>query len=777
MQQQMERVTVKVGQHELVLETGRMAKQANGAVFATYAGSAVLATVCCSEKPVEGLDYVPLMVEYNEKYYAAGKIPGGFIKREGRPKDKEILVSRLIDRPMRPLFSKAFKRDIQVVPTIISADQINPPDVVAMVAASAAVTISDIPFEGPIGAVRVASVNGELVVNPTFSQSEEGELDIVVAGTGEGITMVEGGADHVPESLLIEAIEKARAPIRELCDAQVKLREAAGREKLPLVEQAPPLEKEQEILAYARPKMEKACFVSGKMNRSAAIKQVVEETREQFAEDITEENEKQFAGLLDDLEKEVVRFSIIEHNKRTDGRGMEDIRPITTEVGVLERTHGSSLFTRGETQALGITTLGTVRDEQIFDDIEGDRRSGFLLHYNFPPYSVGETGRLGTGRREIGHGHLAHRAVEAILPSKDVFPYTIRIVSEILESNGSSSMATVCASSLCLMDAGVPVKKPVAGIAMGLVKEGEEVRVLSDILGEEDALGDMDFKVAGSADGITAFQMDIKISNVDPEILKTALEQARKGRLYILERMEEAIAKPAEELSEFAPRIITFRVDPEKIGTLIGPAGKTIKGINETYDVETDINDYGQVTIYTKDKQSGEQAREAFMKLLEEPEVGRVYNGVVRRIVDFGAFIEYLPGREGLCHISKMASHRVNSVSDVLELNQEVQVKLIEVDKMGRVNLSLIYEGMDEPGTSLRSEGGGRDRDRGGDHGRGGDRGDRGGRGGGDRGRGGGRSGDRDRDRSRPRGGDRRGHRGRDGGGEDHRRGEGRNRG
>ena len=609
MQQQIERVTVKVGQEDLVLETGRMAKQANGAVFAQYGGSAVLATVCAADKPTEGLDFVPLHVEYNEKYYAAGKIPGGFIKREGRPKDKEILVSRLIDRPMRPLFSKAFKRDIQVVPTIISTDQINPPDVVAMVAASAAVTISDIPFEGPTGAVRVASVDGELIVNPTFEQIERAELDIIVAGTQEGITMVEGGGDHVPESLLIDAIEKARGPIQELCTAQLKMREAVGLEKLPLVEDAPPLEKEAEILAFARPKMEEACFVKGKFDRVSAINRVIEETLEHFAEDVDEDHEKQFHKLMEGLEKEVVRASIINTNTRTDGRGLEDIRPITAEIDVLQRTHGSSLFTRGETQALGITTLGTAHDEQIFDDIEGDRRSGFLLHYNFPPYSVGETGRLGTGRREVGHGHLAHRAVEAVLPAKEVFPYTIRIVSEILESNGSSSMATVCASSLALMDAGVPIKKPVAGIAMGMVNEGEEVRVLSDILGEEDHLGDMDFKVAGSAEGITAFQMDIKVSNVDPEVLKTALEQARKGRLFILDKMNDAIAQPAAELSEYAPRIISFSVDPDKIGLLIGPSGKNIKGISERFGVQTDINDSGLVTIYTKDKESGEAWR------------------------------------------------------------------------------------------------------------------------------------------------------------------------
>ncbi len=682
-----------------------MAKQANGAVFAQYAGSAVLATATCSGRPVEGLDYVPLQVEYNEKYYAAGKIPGGFLKREGRPKDKEILVSRLIDRPMRPLFSKQFKRDIQVVPTTISADQINPPDVVAMVAASAAVTISDIPFDGPIGAVRVNSVDGELLVNPTFLQTSEAELDIIVAGTEEGVTMVEGGADHVSEELLLRAIEKAREPIAEQCRLQNEMRERFGKEKLPLVEKDPALEKQEAILAFARPKMEEACFVKGKDNRSAAISRVVEETSEQFEEDIPEDKQKQFEALMDDLEQEVVRKSIVGRKERTDGRGPTEIRPISTEVGVLPRTHGSALFTRGETQALAITTLGTKYDEQIRDDIEGDRRENFMLHYNFPPYSVGETGRLGTGRREIGHGHLAQRAIEAILPGKSDFPYTIRIVSEILESNGSSSMATVCGSSLSLMDAGVPVKAPVAGIAMGLVKEGEDNVVLSDILGEEDHLGDMDFKVAGSAQGITAFQMDIKIKNVDADVLQTALEQARQGRLFILEKMAEAISKPEDKLSEYAPRIFSFKVDPEKIGLLIGPGGKTIKSIQERHGVETNIDDDGTVTIFTKDKDKGLGAKEDFMRLLEEPEVGKVYDGVVRRIVDFGAFIEFLPGKEGLCHISKMSEERIGEVGDVLQMNQVVPVKIIEIDKMGRVNLSLLVDKSTE--SQARPHGGG----------------------------------------------------------------------
>lgn len=709
----MHTVTIRVGKHDLILESGRMAKQANGAVFAQYAGTSVLATACCSAKPVEGLDYVPLQVEYNEKYYAAGKIPGGFIKRETRPKDKEILVCRLIDRPMRPLFSKAFKRDIQVVPTVVSADQSNPPDVIAMVAASAAVFVSDIPFDGPVGAVRVVSRKGELIVNPAFEEIADADLDIVVAGTELGITMVEGGAEQASEELLLEAIEFARQPIKELCEAQRKLRDLCGREKLPLVEDTVVLEAKDEILQYARPKMEAACFVKGKMERAAAIKAVIAETDNHFADRIPDEQRGLFEHAMDKLEQEVVRQSIFEKKQRTDGRGPEDIRSITCEIGVLARTHGSALFTRGETQALAITTLGTVYDEQIMDDIEGDRRQNFLLHYNFPPFSVGETGRMGTGRREIGHGHLAHRALEAVVPPKSEFPYTIRLVSEILESNGSSSMATVCGASLSMMNAGVPLEKPVAGIAMGMVQEGDESVILSDILGEEDHLGDMDFKVAGTAEGITAFQMDIKVKNVAPEVMRRALEQARRGRLHILEVMSGSIDKPSETLSEFAPRIITFKVDVERIGLLIGPSGKTIKGISERFGVNTNIDDDGSVTIYCKDKDSGEAAKGAFMSLLEEPEVGKVYEGVVRRIVDFGAFIEFLPNKEGLCHISKLAGHRVESVSDILQMNQTVPVKIIEIDKMGRVNLSLIYEGSDDNvRQDNRGPGRGRDRDR-----------------------------------------------------------------
>jgi polyribonucleotide nucleotidyltransferase len=721
----MHRVTLKIGEEELALETGRMAKQANGSIFATYGDSSVLATVCCGSKPVEDLDYVPLSVDYNEKYYAAGKIPGGFLKREGRPKDKEILVSRLIDRPMRPLFSKSFKREIQLVPTTISTDNINPPDVVGMVAASAAVMVSDIPFDGPVGAVRVSLVEGEYVVNPTFAQVEVSDLDIIVAGTLEGITMVEGGAKMVSEEQMIEAIEKARPVITDICNLQIELRKLAGKEKLPLVESVEEFALKDEIWNKAFPKMEEACFVIGKFERKHAINKVIDEIASEYADRIADEDKKKFHGLFEEMEQKILRTSIVEKGVRVDGRSPVDIRPITVEKDVLPRVHGSALFTRGETQALAVTTLGTVRDEQIMDTIDGDRREHFLLHYNFPPFSVGETGRLGTGRREIGHGHLAHRALEAVLPQKADFPYTIRIVSEVLESNGSSSMATVCGGSLSLLNAGIPVKKPVAGIAMGMIQEGDKSVILSDILGEEDHLGDMDFKVAGTEDGITAFQMDIKVSNVSPEIMKTALAQAKEGRMHILGIMNELISEPEADLSEFAPRIISFTVDQDDIGALIGPGGKVIKGVNEKFGVETNIENDGTVTIYSTDAASAREAKASFLSLLEEPEIGKIYPGVVRRIVDFGAFIEFLPGKEGLCHISKMSKERINKVEDVLELGQQVDIKIIEIDKMGRVNLTTLVDedvrprSADRPPRSDRDRGG-----RGGDrHSRGGDRG------------------------------------------------------
>lgn len=685
------RISLKLGETELVLETGRFAKQANGAVYAEYAGTAVLATACCGDKVVEDLDYVPLQVEYNEKFYAAGKIPGGFLRREGRPKDSEILVCRLIDRPMRPLFDKNFKREIQIVPTVVSADVVNPPDVIAMVASSAAVCISDIPFDGPTGAVRVSQVDDELVINPTFDQIQRSTLDIIVAGTEHGITMVEGGAKEVPEELLLSAIEAAEPFIADICRALKQLAEEVGKEKLPLVEDSRKLESREEIWNYGLPLMEQACFVKGKMTRSGAVKQVHKDVLEKFEESISENNVKLLDALLEELEYEVVRESILKKGVRTDGRGSEDIRPIACEIDILPRTHGSALFTRGETQALAVATLGTMSDEKLIDDIEGEKRyESFMLHYNFPPFSVGETGRLGTGRREIGHGHLAQRAIERILPSSEDFPYTLRVVSEILESNGSSSMATVCASTLALLNAGVPVTKPVAGIAMGLVTDEKDTVILSDILGEEDHLGDMDFKVAGTKDGITAFQMDIKISKVNSDIMSKALQQAKKGRMHILDIMNKTIETPAKDISEFAPKIISFHIDQEKIGSVIGPGGKNIKAIAEKSKATINIDDDGKVLVYGKNMASAEEAEAMVKGMVEDAEVGKIYNGVVKRILDFGAFIEILPGKDGLCHISRLSRERVNKVEDVLSIGQEVKAKVIEIDRMGRINLSYI---------------------------------------------------------------------------------------
>jgi len=711
----MHKVTLNIAGKELTLETGRIARQANGSVFAQYAGSAVIATVCCSSESVEGYDYVPLTVEYNEKYYAAGKIPGGFIKRESRPKDKEILVSRLIDRPMRPLFEKSFGREIQLIPTTLSTDQVNPPDILAIIASSAAVHISDIPFNGPVAGVRVCQVDGQLIVNPTYEQIEKSNLEIVVAGTKDGITMVEGGAKEVSEELMIEALDKAHAMIKEFCALQEKLRELAGKPKLPLITLSYSLENGESIRAAAYPKLEKACFLPTKHERYDEIKAVTREFEEQYAVQLENDKQKKlFYGLFEDMKYEILRSSILKNNKRVDGRGLEDIRDIFCEIGILQRTHGSALFTRGETQALCVTTLGTVFDEQIYDDIEGDKRENFMLHYNFPPYSVGEVGRTGTGRREIGHGHLALRSLKAMIPSKDDFPYTIRVVSEIMESNGSSSMASVCGGTLSMLHAGVPMKKPVAGIAMGLITEDTgsspssgKFAVLSDILGEEDHLGDMDFKVAGTVDGITGFQMDIKIAGVSPEIMRKALDQAKRGRMHILSIMNQCIEKPSSSISEYAPKIVTLRIDVDKIGALIGPGGKNIKALCEQYSVKINTEDDGTVTIFGKNTKDAEDAKVAVTGIASDPELNRVYNGTVKRIMDYGAFVEILPGKEGMVHISKLSRQRIAQVTDVLKEGQQIPDKLIEIDKQGRLNLSYI-DAIDPDGAPAESPRSGR---------------------------------------------------------------------
>ncbi len=701
----MQTLSLCIGAEELIIETGKMARQANGSVLARYGGSAVLATVCCSSETRENLDFVPLSVEYNERYYAAGKIPGGFLKREARPKDKEILVSRLIDRPMRPLFDKSFGREIQIVPTTISTDMVNPPDILGMNAAFAAVMVSDIPFNGPVASVRVVclseSQGGEYIINPNFEQIENSQLEIVVAGSHDGICMVEGSAREVSEEVMLQAIQLAEREIKRICDFMLKLQQQCGKVKLHLPEghnrDFPLLANIREL---ATPKLEKACFEPTKERRNAAIGAVKAEVLRTLAADLeTLAVEypavyEQAGRVLHDIENNVVRNSILNKELRCDGRRPNEIRPIATEVGILPLTHGSSLFTRGETQSLGLVTLGSIADEQVIDDIDGDRRARFMLHYNFPPYSVGEVGRLTTGRREIGHGHLAQRSLENVLPDKESFPYTMRVVSEILESNGSSSMATVCSGSMALMDAGVPLKSPVAGIAMGLVTavEGEALRyaVLSDILGEEDHLGDMDFKVAGTKDGITGFQMDIKISGISLEIMTKALHQAKEGRIHILELMSQTITEARRQTANTAPAVLTLKVDVDKIGAIIGPSGKFIRAISEETGAKVDIANDGWVTIFCS-HQSGAKAAEARIKgMISEPEPGIVYNGRVKRIMDFGAFIEFLPGKEGLCHISKISKVRINSVAEHLSEGQEVRVKLLEIDRMNRYNLSMV---------------------------------------------------------------------------------------
>jgi polyribonucleotide nucleotidyltransferase len=709
----METAKFRIGNEDLILETGEMAKQANGSVVARYGGSVVLATVCCSEEPVDGLDYVPLSVDYNERYYSAGKIPGGFIKREARPKDKEILVSRLIDRPMRPLFYKEFGREIQVVPMTISTDQVNTPDVLGMIASFAAVMISDIPFNGPVAAVRVAVLNGELVVNPTFQQIEESQLDIVVAGTKDGICMVEGGANELPEEDMLRAIYEAEKVIKDLCSFLADFAAKNGRPKLPVLAAKKGLAVRDAAYNFAYAPMEEASFIKGKHSRREAIRKIKEETLTKYGAEIPEDEMKLFHALFEDIERDILRKSIIDKNRRCDGRSCDQIRPITCRIDVLPRTHGSALFTRGETQSLGITTLGSVFDEQIMDDIDGDRRKNFMLHYNFPPYSVGEVGRLATGRREIGHGHLAQRALEGVLPEKNQFPYTIRVVSEILESNGSSSQATICSGTLSLLNAGVPIKNPVAGIAMGLVKEGNSFKILSDILGEEDHMGDMDFKVAGSEKGITAFQMDIKIPGISMEIMTKALEQAKAGRLHILGIMNQTISTPNSEISDYAPKVITCKIDVDKIGLVIGPGGKNIKAITDKTGAKINIDEDGTITIYNREKKGAYEAEALIKGMTQDAEEGLVYHGTVKRIMEFGAFVEILPGKEGLVHISKIASQRVNTVTDYLKEGQEVDVRLVEIDRLGRLNLSMVdvnEETWAATKQQMAQGGGGRDR-------------------------------------------------------------------
>lgn len=695
---------------KLTLETGRLARQANGAVLVRYGDTAVLCTATASKEPREGIDFFPLTVDYEERLYAVGKIPGGFIKREGRPSEKAILSARLIDRPIRPLFPKGYRNDVHIVATVLSVDQDNPPDVAAMVGTSAALAVSDIPFYTPIAAVLVGLVDGQLVINPTLEQMEKSALHLVVAGTKEAIMMVEAGADEVPESIVLDGIMLAHESIKTLIDfIEDFVSEAKelglAKEKIQVEPPVMPEIFDQEFRNLAEPEVEKAlrqCAAEQKKKweREAFLTQVREEIIQQFAAQHPELEEQypdyaaQCQNVLDDLEKRIMRRMILGENLRVDGRKTDEIRPITCQVGVLPRTHGTGLFTRGETQVLTVATLGAVGDEQILDGLEVEESKRYMHHYNFPPYSVGEARPIrGPGRREIGHGALAERALEAVLPSEDEFPYTIRLVSEVLSSNGSTSMGSVCGSTLALMDAGVPIKRPVAGVAMGLIKE-DEVAILTDIQGMEDALGDMDFKVAGTTEGITALQMDIKVPGITREILERALEQARQGRLYILQKMTEVIPAPRPELSPYAPRIIQTMVDPEKIRDIIGPGGKVIKKIIEETGVEIDIEDNGKVFIAAPSGEAGEKALKIIDSLTRDVEIGQVYVGKVTRVTDFGAFVEVipgvlgLPGKEGLVHISQLSNSRVAKVEDEVRAGDEILVKAIGFDQQGRLKLS-----------------------------------------------------------------------------------------
>ncbi len=679
---------VVLGGKTVTFETGRFAKQADGAVMVRYADTMVLATVVSERESREGIDFLPLEVEYREKTSAAGKIPGGFFKREGRPTEKEVLSSRLIDRPIRPLMPKKWRNETQVLVTVYSSDQQHDGDVLGACAASAALMVSDVPFDGPIAEVRVGRVNGQFIINPTFNELEHSDMDVVLAGTTDSIVMVEGESRESSEADMLAALKFGHEAIRTLCQAQIELGAAVNRTKRPVVvpEVEPTLADDVRILSWERLK-ELSRTVMTKEQRSEATKKVYEEIQQALAEKYPEK-EASIAELLHDLESKAMRSTILEESKRLDGRGLTDIRPITIEVGLLPRTHGSALFTRGETQSLTTTTLGTKLDEQIIDGLLPEMTKRFMLHYNFPPFSVGEVKRLFVGRREIGHGNLAERALKNLIPSEQEFPYTIRIVSDILESNGSSSMATVCAGSLSLFDAGVPLKRAVAGIAMGLVKEGENVAILSDILGNEDHLGDMDFKVAGTREGITAFQMDIKIKGISFEIMERAIEQAKQGRMLILNEMNKAIDAPRPDISRYAPRLQTIKIPIDMIGALIGPGGKNIRQLVKDSGAEINIEDDGTVTIAAVEKESADKALAAIRRMAEVPEVGKVYQATVKKIMEFGAFVEILPGKEGLVHISQLDVQRVGKVEDIVKVGDTIEVKLMRIDEEGRLNLS-----------------------------------------------------------------------------------------
>jgi len=686
-------ITVKrfqYGEHEVTLETGRIARQATGAVLVSMADTVVLVTVVGRTEPSPGVDFLPLTVNYQERTYAAGRIPGGFFKREGRPSEKEVLTSRLIDRPLRPLFPKGFHHEVQVIATVKSLNPEIDPDIPALLGASAALAISGIPFQGPLGAARVGYVNGAYVLNPTARQLERSDLDLVVAGTEQAVLMVESGARELPESVMLGAVLFGHDEMQAAVRAIQEFAAEAGR---PAWDWQPHKADESVITAVSalvESALSQAYSVSEKQARQGAVAELRQRAVTELVVNEGVFTEAAVKKAFADLEKRIVRERILSGAPRIDGRDLKTVRPISIEVGILPRTHGSALFTRGETQAIVVTTLGTARDAQVIDAIEGERKEPFMLHYNFPPYSVGETGFMGSPkRREIGHGRLARRAIEAILPDMSSFPYTIRVVSEITESNGSSSMASVCGSSLSLMDAGVPVKAPAAGIAMGLIKDGDRFAVISDILGDEDHLGDMDFKVAGSERGVSALQMDIKINGITREIMSAALDQAREGRLHILGEMAKVIDRSREEMSEWAPRILTMHINPEKIRDVIGKGGATIRQITEETRTTIDITDDGTVKIASVDRADAEAARQRIELITADVEVGKVYQGRVSKLMDFGAFVTILPGRDGLVHISQISDERVERVSDKLKEGDVIDVKVLEVDRQGRIRLSM----------------------------------------------------------------------------------------
>lgn len=681
-------VSIETRTGKMSLETGMMARQADGSVVARYGDTIVLATAVASKTPRKGIDFFPLTIDYREKAYSAGKIPGGFFKREGQPAGKEILTSRLVDRPLRPLFPEGFNCETQGIVNVLSFGDENIADILGIICMSAALHISDIPFEGPVGAARIGRIAGSFVINPDLRELQECDMNLVVAGTAEAVSMVEGSAQEMSEADLLEAIDLAHQEIRRLCALQNELREKAG--KIKRIVEEPVLDEalSTTVKGMSLNEIEKAIIIPDKLRRQAALDEILRSIVEKLntgEDDIS----RDIATVFHEIEKKLVRNMILDSNIRTDGRAPDRIRDISAEVGVLPRTHGSALFVRGETQCLVVATLGTSVDEQRIDALEGETFKSFMLHYNFPPFSVGEVKFLrAPGRREIGHGILAERSLQAVMPSKEEFPYTVRVVSDVLESNGSSSMATVCGSTLALMDAGVPIKTPVAGIAMGLIKEGDRIAILTDILGIEDHLGDMDFKVTGTAAGICAFQMDTKIAGISREIMERALEQARQGRLFILDRMKETLAQSRTELSVFAPRIYTMQISREKIRDVIGTGGKVIRGITEQTGAKIDIDDTGLIHIASADGPSAQKAIEIIRSITADAELNRVYKGTVKKIMDFGAFVEILPGREGLLHISQISEDRITNVTDVMQEGDEVVVKVIEIDRTGKIRLS-----------------------------------------------------------------------------------------